>query len=152
MADVVEEFSKLKQEETVVEYQARFEELRSMVSIVQPGLTEQYLVSIFISGLREELRSMVKIMTPTFVKQAMERARLQELTLEAIFKKHKIPYKPSILAGQYGGGNAGPLLMWHNQPASKALVCNNGSKGNLIEQQRQLGLCFKYGDKYGPSH
>ena len=40
MADIVEEFSKLKQEGTIVEYQARFEELRSIVCTVQPRLTE----------------------------------------------------------------------------------------------------------------
>lgn len=95
---------------------------------------------------------MVKIMTPTSVKQAAEKARLQELALEAIFKKHKVPYKPSILAGQYGGGNARPLLTWHNQQNSKTTINNNGSKENLIEQRRQLGLCFKCGEKYGPGH
>ena len=65
MADVVEEFSKLKQEGTVMEYQARFEELKSMLCTVQPGFTEQYLVSSFISGLKEKLRPMVKMMTPS---------------------------------------------------------------------------------------
>ena len=43
---MIEEFSKLKKEGSVVECQAKFEVLRSMVCTVQPGLTEQYLVSI----------------------------------------------------------------------------------------------------------
>lgn len=97
MVDVVEEFSKLKREGIVMEYQVRFEELRSMLCTVQPGLIEQYLESSFISGLKEELRPMVKMMTPSLVRQATEKARLQEMTLEAIFKKHNIPYKPSFI-------------------------------------------------------
>ena len=55
MTDVIEEFSKLKQEGTVMEYQPKFEKLRSMVCTIQPGLTEQYMVSGFVSGLKEEL-------------------------------------------------------------------------------------------------
>ena len=152
MANIVEEFIKLKQEGTVVEYQAQFEELRSMVCPMQPGLTEQYLVSSFISGLREELRPMVKMMTPTFVRQAAEKARLQEVTLEAIFKKHEIPYKPSLLVGQYWSGSSRSLLTWPNQEAAKEPSNNNGTKGNLIEKRRQLGLCFRCGDNYSPGH
>ena len=81
MIDVVEEFSKLKQEGIVVEYLACFKELRSLVCMVQLGLTDQYVVSIFVSGLKEELQSMVKMMTPTIVGQATKKARLQEMTL-----------------------------------------------------------------------
>ena len=77
----------------------KFEELRSIVCIVQLGLIEQYLVSIFISGLRKELRLMVKMMMPTFVRQAAEKAGLQELTLEAIFKTHKVPNRSGVMAG-----------------------------------------------------
>jgi len=42
---------------------------------------------------------MVKMMTPTTVGQAAEKVRLQEMTLEAIFKKHNVPYEPSLLVG-----------------------------------------------------
>ena len=95
---------------------------------------------------------MVKMMTPTTVRQATEKARLQEMTLEAIFKKHNVPYESSLLAGQYEGGNSRILLTGPNQEAAKASSYNNGTKGNLIEQRRQLGLCFRCGDKYNPGH
>ena len=58
MTSVIE-FSKLKQEGSVVEYQTKFEELRSIVCTVQLGLAKQYLVFSFINGPREELRLMV---------------------------------------------------------------------------------------------
>jgi len=106
MTDVIEEFNKLKQEGAVVECQVKFEELRLIVCIVQPGLTEQYLVSTFISVLREELHSMVKMMISTFA----EKAQLQELTMEAIFRRHKVPYRPGVMVGQLTGGNHRPCL------------------------------------------
>ena len=61
--------------------------------VARPTLIEAYFVSSFISGLNEELRPTVKMLQPVTVKQAAEKAKLQELTVEAIFKKHQIPYK-----------------------------------------------------------
>ena len=72
-------------------------------------------------------------MTLSSVKQVAEKARLHEMTLEAIFKKHNVPYEPSLLVGQYGGGNSRLLLIGPNQEAAKAPSCNNGTKGNLME-------------------
>ena len=88
------------------------------------------------------------------VKQAAEKAKLQELTVEAIFKKHQIPYK---------GNNSG-----RKQPLNNFRANNQGvAKGNLyprapqvpsmvrsssLEQRRQLGLCFKCGENYSPGH
>lgn len=92
MADV-KKFNKLKQEGSVMEYQVRFEELKSLMLNSHPTLTEAFFVSRLISGLNEELWSMVKMMYPVTVKQAAEKARLQELALEAIFRKHKLQPK-----------------------------------------------------------
>lgn len=62
MMDVIEEFNKRKQEGTVQTYQLKFEELRSLMMVHNPHLTEGYFVSSFISGLGDEVRSMVKMM------------------------------------------------------------------------------------------
>ena len=56
-----------------------------------PALTENYFVPSFISRLNDELRPIVKMMQPVTVKQVVEKARLQEMALEAIFKRHQIP-------------------------------------------------------------
>ena len=45
MMDVVEEFNKLRQEGLVQSYQLRFEELKSLMLILNPHLTEGYFVS-----------------------------------------------------------------------------------------------------------
>jgi len=55
MANVVEEFNKLRQEGSVIDYQMKFKELRALLWISQPSITEAYFVSSFISGLKNEL-------------------------------------------------------------------------------------------------
>ena len=86
MLDEVE-FNKLQQEGTVQTYQSKFEEVKSLMIILYPYLTEGYFISSFVSGLSEELRLTVKMQQPRTVKQAAECARLQELTVEALMKK-----------------------------------------------------------------
>lgn len=49
--DVQAEFNKLSQTSTVEAYQDEFEELRVMIVTKQRGLTEEYFISSFISGL-----------------------------------------------------------------------------------------------------
>ena len=89
----MEQFNKLKQEGTVEEYYARFEELKSILSHAHPTLYEHYFVSSFLSRWNDELRSMVKMLQPTTVRQATEKAHLHELSLEAFVSKHKISSK-----------------------------------------------------------
>jgi len=106
MTDVIEEFNKLKQERSVMKYQNWFEELRPLMLNSQPALTEHYFVSSFFSGLMDELRPAVKMMQPATVKQATKMTRLQELALEAIFKKHKILLRNYSSTSQQLGGNS----------------------------------------------
>ena len=68
MSDVVGEFNKLKLEGSMIDYQVKFEELRALLRLSQPSLTEPYFVSSFISGLKDELRPIVKVMMPTTIK------------------------------------------------------------------------------------
>lgn len=53
--DVIEEFNKLRQQGIVEEYQVRFEELRSLLSLSHPSLDEAYFVSSFISRLHDPI-------------------------------------------------------------------------------------------------
>ena len=65
-----------------------------------PTLTEDYFISSFINGLNDELRVVVKMMQHVTIKQAIEKARLQEMALEAIFKRHHIPMETQPSLGQ----------------------------------------------------
>jgi len=59
----------------------------------RPTLNESYFVLRFINGLNNELRPIVKMMHHAMVKQAVEKARPQELALETIFRKHGLQFK-----------------------------------------------------------
>lgn len=52
---MVEEFKNLVQENSVLNYQEKFEEMRSFLLTENPKLSKRYYISSFISGLKEEL-------------------------------------------------------------------------------------------------
>ena len=74
MMDVVEEFNKLRQKRMVQSYQLKFRELKSLMLILNPHLTEGYFISNFISGLSEKLRPTVKMLQPQSIKHVAESA------------------------------------------------------------------------------
>lgn len=53
--DEVEEFNKLQQEGSVRDYQEKFEELRSLMLIKDPRLSESYFVQVLLAGLKMKL-------------------------------------------------------------------------------------------------
>ncbi|TXG67782.1 hypothetical protein EZV62_009057 [Acer yangbiense] len=66
--------SKLSQNGTVKDYQVQFERLSNRTR----GLPESFLISCFLSGLREELKANVQILKPITLAHAFELAKLQE--------------------------------------------------------------------------
>ncbi|XP_052198354.1 uncharacterized protein LOC127805643 [Diospyros lotus] len=153
MADIIEE-NKLKQKGSVMEYQERFEELKSLMLNSHPTLTEAYFVLSFISGLNEELHPTVKMMHPVAVKQAAEKARLKELAQEAIFRKHKLQPKANPVSNQSIGGSlkASNPVAQRGTLIPKAIPSPALVKPLSVEQKRKLGLCFGCGEKYSPGH
>jgi len=110
-----------------------------------PTLTENYIVSSFINGLNEELRPMVKMMQPATVKQVADKARLEEMALEATFKRHHITGKIQPSTSQQLEGNMGTSTLGWNPRV-------NTSKYLAMDQRRQLGLCYRCGDEFSLSH
>ena len=62
LTNMVEQFNKLNQEETMEEYHTQFEELKSILSHAHPTLNEHYFVFSFLRGLNHERRPMVKML------------------------------------------------------------------------------------------
>ncbi|KAK0579085.1 hypothetical protein LWI29_020745 [Acer saccharum] len=71
--------SKLRQNGTVKEYQVQFERLANRTN----GLPESFLVSCFLSGLREEFKVGVQILKPVTLTHAFELAKFQEEAINA---------------------------------------------------------------------
>ena len=85
--DSMGELTKLKQTTTVRDYQEQFEILANKTQ----GLPENFFTSCFISGLKKEIRANVLMFKPTTTMQAIGLAKLQELSIEAIAQKTKLP-------------------------------------------------------------
>lgn len=64
--DEVEEFNKLQQHGSVLEYQEKFESLRTLRLVKNPRLPEGYFFSRFVSGLKEEAYDQTTYSTGSF--------------------------------------------------------------------------------------
>lgn len=85
----MEEFNKIKQEETFMEYQEGFEELKLMMLKNNPHLSEMYFFLCFISGLSKELRPMIKLYKLQMLNIAYEQTQLQSQHIKAMLKGQK---------------------------------------------------------------
>ena len=82
---------------------------------------------------------------PVTVKQAAEKARLQELALEAILKKYTIFTEIQLSFSQQLEGNQDNLN-------SRVYPNPYSGKSSTMEQRRKLGLCYECGDKFSLGH
>ncbi|XP_039020842.1 uncharacterized protein LOC120152769 [Hibiscus syriacus] len=144
--DIVEEFIKLTQKGSVEDYQEKIEELQPYMLLQNPTLTEEFFVSLFISGLRDDIKHRVKALDPKNLFEACKQAKLYELSVE--FENKRL--KPSFKSPPYPN----PISM-HKTPALPVPIKPTSSpnlKQNLIDYRRQNNICFKCGDKYLPGH
>jgi hypothetical protein len=144
----VEEFNKLIQDKSVDDYIERFEELRSLMSALNPSLTESYYVSSFISRLKEDIKPMLKILKPANVLMAFEQARWQEESNNALTRRSR-PVQHSNTTFNNGRvtSNAPPTAFNPNR-----MEGGRTHSDSLFEQRKRLGQCFKCGDKHTPGH
>ena len=88
VGDMVEEFNKIQQSDTVDEFLGRFEDLKAQMLIRNPALNDTHFLSSFIGALKE-IRFEVKMFKPTTLKQVVEKARMKEMAIEAAHKRSK---------------------------------------------------------------
>ncbi|XP_042946134.1 uncharacterized protein LOC122279514 [Carya illinoinensis] len=166
--DPVGQFTKLKQSGTVEEYQTQFEELSNKIK----GLTEEFRISTFLSGLREDLRIMVTMFKPNTLHAAFGLAKLQE---EEVIRRNS-PYKPRNNFPTYTTNQtpklapSAPLLRLPPPPPPK----NNNSYQNTnprfpknnrrptiliqiispsqMQERRAKGLCYYCDERFQPGH
>ncbi|KAK1372370.1 hypothetical protein POM88_028563 [Heracleum sosnowskyi] len=151
--DVQEEFNKLYQSRSLMEYVERFEELKSLVLCKNVNLGERYFMSSFISGLRSELKPMVRMMKPTSLMDAIEVAQFQEQTIEILVKKHEGKKSGQSTWGKTHTG------VEKNIDAVRVDV-KRGSANNLFKKispeefqyRKNNHLCYKCGDNYAQGH
>ncbi|KAL5700184.1 hypothetical protein ACHQM5_025663 [Ranunculus cassubicifolius] len=65
--NMIGEFKLLSQKSFVLEYQQQFEQLRPLVLLQNPGLTEQYFIDSCIAGLNKDIKHSVQMFYPKSV-------------------------------------------------------------------------------------
>lgn len=141
--DALGQLTKLKQWASVKSYQEKFEELANKTT----GLTEEFFISCFVSGLKEEIKGGVQMFQPRSISQAMGLARLQEDTVEALNKKTRAPLKTV------------PPYYTVPQKSSESFPRIAESSGSVkritpkeFDERRAKGLCFGCNEKYFRGH
>ncbi|XP_077250240.1 uncharacterized protein LOC143889774 [Tasmannia lanceolata] len=139
--------SKLLQTTTVLAYQAPFENLAHKVT----GLSESFLLSFFISGLKPEIKRDLLIAKPQSLLQAMSLGRLQEDKFNDLRKTIQNPWFKH---------SAGPGLLPTPAPTIHKIVSSSGSPQlpvkkltpNELKLRKEKGLSYNCDEKYIPGH
>ncbi|RWR84947.1 Ty3/gypsy retrotransposon protein [Cinnamomum micranthum f. kanehirae] len=133
--DFAGKLSKLRQNSTVLEYQREFQRLSNRVK----GLSESYLVSLYLSGLRDDVRIGVQKLEPTNLPDVFSLARLQEE--EANLRRRMFRTeggRPIVVSN--------PTELKPSVPVIKRLTAAEA------RERRLKGLCFHCDEKYTPTH
>ncbi|XP_077233660.1 uncharacterized protein LOC143875969 [Tasmannia lanceolata] len=143
------ELSKLHQQSSVADYQSRFETASNKVS----GLSEAFLISFFISGLKPDLKRELQIAQPTSLLQTFSLARMFEQKYEELKRGWKPVWSPPM--------NGPGLLPTPPHPPAKAIAAPPLRQFPIRTRQlskeemkikRDKGLCYFCDEKYVPGH
>lgn len=85
--NVVEQFNKLHQTDSLETYIDELEDLSSVVLQHHHSIPDEYILESFVGGLKPGVKPFVKALKPTTISAAVEIARLQEETLKALQPK-----------------------------------------------------------------
>ncbi|XP_061344808.1 uncharacterized protein LOC133290697 [Gastrolobium bilobum] len=147
------QLAKLTQQGSVIDYQEKFETLSNKVN----GLSESFLLSCFIYGLKTITQHKVNSFRPTTLTNAIALAKIQEakLACKYFYPKLHSPYPPLLPTPTNT-----PIT---NPSSSKNPVSNNTNiiqpketiqrlTQSQIQERRDKNLCFTCGEKYFRGH
>ena len=132
----MKELMSLKQLESVEEYKQHFLQLVYTIRLYEPALSDMFLVTCFIMGLKPELRATVELQIPSCVQSAavfvaVQEGLLQQKSIKSNYTKTsftKMDSRPALALGE----------LWKAK--------------QLKEYRRANGLCYKCGEKFAPGH
>lgn len=100
-ANIVEQFNKLVQDDSLEKYIDAFEDLRSFMIQINHILPDNYILDSFIAGLKPSVKPFVRAFKPTTISQAIKYARLQEESLSMVVQKTVILPFTSMKSTQF---------------------------------------------------
>ena len=134
-------FSKVEQHSSMTEYQTQFEDL----SIKVHGLSEQVMISFFISGLKPEIKRELLIAQPQSL------ARLQQDKFKELKQYFKSSWQRSS-SESIPSANSKPLACNSLQQSKSLSLPVKRLSPAKLKIRREKGLCYNCDEKYALGH
>jgi hypothetical protein len=165
--DPMEALTRLRQTSSISIYKTQFEKLSNRLK----GLSENYKLSCFLSGLMDDIRLPLRLLKPQSLNDAFGLAKIQEEFVMSSRRSYRSSDFHTTFAFQQGGNYSQGSQ--HQKPvytgATKTELGGQGelgfpiggSKQNLqvqnisssqIKDKRRKCLCYYCDDKYCPTH
>lgn len=84
--EIIFTFNHLEQFTDVDSYKKKFEELRCMLTLINPFVHETYYVLCFIGGLRSDIKLLVQDADPRTLMEAYKKTKLHEQSFNAPYQ------------------------------------------------------------------
>ena len=137
--DFAGKLSKLRPTSAVLDYQREFQRLSNRVK----GLSEPYLVNLYLSGLEDDIRIGVQKLSPTNLPDAFSLARLREEEANLRRRMFRTDVgRPAMVTNPVPN----PIDRKTAAPVIKRLTPIEA------RDRRMKGLCFHCDEKYSPTH
>lgn len=131
----------LKQSDSIEDYRKQFEQLVYHIKLFDRTVSETFLVSQFVLGLKDELRSAVDMQLPNTMVKAATLAAVQE----SLLGRNKKSYSKAMPTKSF----TPPAKVDTTSPFSAGELWKSRQ---LREFRKQNGLCYKCGEKFNPGH
>lgn len=141
--------SKLVQTGTVAEYQSMFEEMCTRVL----GLTEYFILEMYISGLKEDIQADVVMGKPADIHEAFELSSMIETKkgpVRTLTYKNYIPKQPKVFPHSSIQQNKTDTA-W-NSKNSETTSVNKRLSATERAERRSKGLCFSCDERFSANH
>ncbi|XP_074342267.1 uncharacterized protein LOC141679753 [Apium graveolens] len=153
--DPMADLKALKQLGSVQEYHDNFDALSSRLQ-----LSEEYLLSCYLGGLKDEIQLSVRMFTPSTIQQALCLAKLQEASNKSrqsknINKGPILPTPGNQPFSKYSSKTIHTSPSVTKQPLTTTTSLNNNRRTLTpaeLSEKRAKNLCFWCDEKYVPGH
>nr|KYP76052.1 hypothetical protein KK1_020273 [Cajanus cajan] len=139
---------KLRQKKSVIEYYEEFDAI-----ITRLNLSEEYLLSYFLGGLKKDIQMMVRMFQPTTVNKAFSLARLYEAANTSGSVSNEINKQQKGVLGHrpLSVDNSSSSSTGTNASRIKARSGKSLTPA-YMDERRAKGLCYFCDDPYSPEH
>ena len=134
--DFDEALSRVKQTDTLRDYQKEFERLGNRVQ----GWTQKALVGTFMGGLKPEISEEIRLFRPRTLKEAISLARMRD---EQLQRQKRLVRSPDF-------SRSPPPQIFNNRASPTEPI--KKLSWEEMQRRRAQGLCFNCNDKFTAGH